>query len=120
MPRRVMLACTILLLLVLAWAVLVGGVRQLGRSHTMGQQVETVVQLMCGGLTLLVVVTTFYARRWPTPFALPGVSLAATAGLSALVWGPPVPLTALLFTGLALLVAWVVIRALRTAGAKAP
>lgn len=93
---------------------IVVSVRQVRRSQAdLGQQVETVVQLMCGGLTLLVVVTTFYGRRWPTPFALPGVSLA-------LVWGPPVPLVELLFTGLALLVAWVVIRALRTAGAKAP
>ena len=34
------------------------------------------------------------------------MALAATVGLSALVWGPPFPLVALLFVAVALLLAW--------------
>jgi peptidoglycan/LPS O-acetylase OafA/YrhL len=112
--RPVLLASSTLLLLALAWAALSGAVRQLPRSSTAGQQVETAVQLLCGVLSLLVPVTAFRWRRsaravrtaWTT-------SLVIAAGLSPLVWGPPMPLLALLFAAAAYAGALAVLRALR-------
>ena len=91
--RRGLLACAILFLLWLAWQALSGGFRQLSRSRTVGQKVETLTQIECGLLSLLAVLTCFHWRRWAAPIrSLWGISLAAAAGLSALVWGPPMPL----------------------------
>ena len=104
--RRLLLACTILLLLLLAWEAVAGGVRQLPRSSTVGQQVETIVQLGCGLLSLLTVVTCFWWRPWAVAIRRAwAISLVAAAGLSSLVWGPPMLLTTLLFVAVALLVA---------------
>jgi hypothetical protein len=118
LARRLLLACTTLLLLALAWGALAGGVRQMPYAETLGQRVETVVQIACGMLTLLVVLTCFAGRRWARAVrAAWAATLAGAAGMSALVWGPPMPGIALLFALLALLVAWCVARLLRVAGA---
>ena len=112
--RRVLLVGTTLLLIALAWGTLAGGLRQLPRSLTAGQQAETAVQLACGLLSLLAVLTCFRWRRWATPVrAAWAVCLVAAAGLSSLVWGPPLPLTALLFAAGALILALGIIWALR-------
>jgi hypothetical protein len=114
--RRVLLVCSMLLLLALAWGALAGGLRQWSSSDTPGQQVETAVQLMCGILSLLVVLTCFTGRQAAGPVRVAwAVSLVTAAGLSSLVWGPPMPLIALLFALLASLAAWSITWALRTA-----
>jgi hypothetical protein len=114
--RRMILAGATLLLLIVAWAAVSGAIRQLPRSQTFGQRVETGVQLACGLLSLLVVLTCFRWRRRAQPIRMAWASsLALVAGLSPLVWGPPMPLIALLFGALALLVAWVIIRVLKMA-----
>jgi hypothetical protein len=114
--RRMVLAGATLLLVVLAWGALSGGIRQLSRPLTTGQQVETVVQLACGVLSLLVVLTAFRLRQWAGPVrAAWTITLVMAAGLSGLVWGPPMPLLALLFAAAALLLALAVDRALRNA-----
>ena len=46
--RRGLLACAMFFLLWLAWQTLSGAFRQLSRSRTLGQKVETVTQLECG------------------------------------------------------------------------
>jgi len=113
--RRGLLACTILFLLWLAWQTLSGAFRQISRSRTVGQKVETVVQLECGLLSVLVVLTSFRCRRWAPPIrTIWGISLATAAGISSLVWGPPMPLIGILFVGISLLVARAVTWALRT------
>ena len=87
--RHILLAGWTLLLLALAWGALSGGLGQLPRSRTIGQQVETAVQLACGLLSLLTVCTCFWRRRWGPPVrTVWAISLVAAAGLSALVWGP--------------------------------
>lgn len=103
-----------LVLLVVAWGALSGGVRQFPRSDTAGQKIETAVQLACGLLSLLGVLTTFVWRRSASRI-LPAWagSFAAAAGLSALVWGPPQPAVALGFAAGALLVALGILRLLR-------
>ena len=115
--RRGLLACTLLFLIWLAWKALSGGFRQLPRSHTAGQKVETVLQLECGVLSLLVALTCFWRRpTWaPVVRTLWAISLASAAGLSSLVWGPPMPLIAVLFVAVALFVARAIQWALRTA-----
>lgn len=113
--RRGLLACALLFLIWLAWQALSGGFRQLSRSRTIGQKVETLTQIEGGLLSLLVVLTCFWRRHWAqTVRTLWSITLAAAAGLSALVWGPPMPLVAVLFTTLAFLVSRAVIWALRT------
>lgn len=111
---RVLRALLASSLLVLAWIALSGAWRQLSRDLTLGQRVETWVQIACGALTLGMVVACFrrpagtrgVERGW-------AVSLVGTAALSGLVWGPPMPHVAALFGALALLVALGVIRACR-------
>ena len=114
--RRGLLAGSLLFLLYLAWQTLSGGFRQLPRSHSLGQKVETVVQLDCGVLSLLVALTCFWRRSSAGLVrTLWSICLAGAAGLSALVWGPPMPGVAVLFVTMALLVARTTKGALRTA-----
>jgi hypothetical protein len=112
--RRGLLACTMLFVLCLAWQALSGGFRQIPRSRTVGQKAETMTQIECGLLSLLAVLTCFRWRWWAAPVrTLWGISLASAAGLSALVWGPPMPHIGVLFIAISLLLARGVIWTLR-------
>ncbi len=114
--RRGLLACAVLFLIWLAWQALSGGLRQFHRARTVGQKVETVTQLESGLLSLLVVLTCFWRRRWAQPIRIIwSLTLAMTAGLSALVWGPPMPLIGALFVAIALLVSRAILWTLRAA-----
>jgi len=107
MVARLLSTLAALLLLALAWWTIAGGVRNLAHARSIGQQLETAIQLACGLLGVGVVVTRFRLRRLGRPLRIAWViTLAATVGLSALVWGPPFPLVALLFVVMALLLAW--------------
>lgn len=113
--RKMGTITALLFLLLLAWKSISGGLRQIPRARTTGQKVETVVQLQCGLLSLLVVFACFRRRRWAEPIrALWSITLAVSAGLSALVWGPPMPHIAVLFAGLGLLVSRALARLLRS------
>ena len=102
-------------LLWLAWQALSGAFRQLSRSRTVGQKVETVTQLECetaesaGRVHMLP--GTQMGSAGPHPLE---VSLGTAAGLSSLVWGPPMPHIAVLFLAISLLLARAVLWALRT------
>jgi hypothetical protein len=114
--RCLFLTGSTLLLVRLAWEAIAGGLRQLPRSRTVGQKVETGVQLACGLLSLMTVLTCFRWRRWAPPVRTAwSISLATAAGLSSLVWGPRMPGIGLIFAAGALLVARTIIWALRTA-----
>lgn len=114
MVRHIPLACATLLLMTVAWMTLSGGLHQIPRSRTLGQRVETTVQLACGLLSLLSVLTSFWWRRWSRPvLAAWAISLAAAAGLSSLVWGPPSLIVGLVLAALSLLVALATMRLLR-------
>ena len=103
--RHFLLACSTLFLGWLAWQALAGVFRQIPRSRTAGQKVETILQTACGALSLLAALTTFWQRRPARPVRIAwGFSLAAAAGLSPLVWGPPMPLVGALFAAIALIV----------------
>lgn len=117
--RRSVLAGALAVLAVVVWGTLAGALRQLSRSHTLGTRIETAVQLMGSLLSVLVMATCFWQRRWAHPLRMAwAVSLAITSGLSALVWGPPMFGVALLFAAATLLVALGFIRVLRWAQAE--
>jgi hypothetical protein len=119
--RRLLCAAAVLLLLGLAWWSVTGGIRNAQQATTIGQQAETVIQLACGLLSLAVGVTRFrWGRRGRAARVGWAATLAATAGLSALVWGPPMPPIALLFVAVALLLAWVILWALGPAPGHRP
>lgn len=99
-------AVSLMLLLIIAWMAISGSLDQLPRSKTIGQKVQTIIQLICGLMSLMTVITLFRWKRWGRPIQNTWVaSLVITAGLSALVWGPPMPLIVLIFGIAALLFA---------------
>jgi len=103
--RLLLFAAASLLVLVIAWGALAGGVSNVPRSITLGQRLETAVQLVAGALSLVVLLTCFRLKRWARAVRNAwAVSLAAAAGISALVWGPPMAGIALLFAAAVLLV----------------
>lgn len=115
--RLALRVCVALLVLGLAWEALAGGWDQLPRAGTVGQVAETWIQLACGVLSLAVVATCFKGSRWAQPVrAAWAASLALTAGLSVLVWGPPMPGMALVFAAFALFMAWAAHRACAASG----
>lgn len=88
-------------------------------SNTFGQQVETIIQIVCGLLSLLTIFTIFLWRSWAKPIRMAWTtSLVTTAALSSLVWGPPMPLIALTFGAVALLLALLIITALKRLSIK--
>lgn len=115
--RRALRFCVSILVLALAWEALAGAWDQLPRAHTVGQVAESWIQMACGVLSLGVVVTCFRGGAWTRPVrAAWAASLALTAGLSALVWGPPMPGMALVFAAFALFMAWAAHRACPASG----
>lgn len=115
LARYGLLVCALFFLLVFAWKALSGAFRQFPRSQTVGQKVETVTQIGSGMLTLLVVLTRFWNRQWaPQVYIAWSISLATAAGLSSLVWGPPMPFIGLLFMVIALLFTRATRRVLQT------
>ncbi len=103
--RYLLLICAIGLLILLAWMEISGGLQQLPRSRTVGQLTETALQLAGGLLSLLVVLTCFRVRRWARAVRIAWTVVVVTAaGLSSVVWGPSLPLTAVLFASGSLLV----------------
>lgn len=111
--RRLLCVVASLVLLALGGWTLMGGVRNLHQAVTVGQQVETVIQLACGLLCAAVVVTRFRWRPMHRPIRIAwALTLMTWVSLSALVWGPPMLHIALLFAIVALLLAWVILWAL--------
>jgi len=112
--NRFLLICITVLLLLLAWKAFSGGIDQYPRSKTIGQQVETIIQLAFGVLCLLTVLTSFWWQEWAKPVRVAwAITLVAVAGLSSLVWGPPMPIITLVLTALALLISLAIIWALQ-------
>jgi hypothetical protein len=117
--RRLLCICASLLLLGLTWWTVSGGVRNVHQARTLGQQVETAVQLASGLLCVATVVTRFRWRRLFRPVRTAWlVTLAAWVALAALVWGPPMLHVALLFAVVALLVGLAILWALGPAPAS--
>jgi lysylphosphatidylglycerol synthetase-like protein (DUF2156 family) len=110
--RRLLLIGLTFLLLAIAWHATIGGVRQLPRAVTLGQRLETGIQIVCGLLSLLVILSLRW-RRWAARIRMAwAASFVATAGLSSIVWGPPMlPVTVAFVFGSAV-VTWLIVRGL--------
>ena len=104
------------LLVLIAWGAVAGGIRQMPRAFSIGQQLESWIQIVCGALSLTTLITCFWWRRLARPVRIAwAASLGLTAALSPVVWGPPMPLVGLMFAAVAALTAWAVIAGLRFA-----
>jgi hypothetical protein len=116
--RRSVLIGTILLLLALAWILIAGGLNQIPRSQAIGQLIETIVQIACGLLSLLIAINCFYWQKLRRLVRLVWlVSFIMTAGISSVVWGPPMLIVGVIFAALAFLVARAIIWLLQVGGA---
>lgn len=119
--RRVPEAIILLLLVAIVWMAISGGIRQLPNELTTGQSLQTLLQILAGILSLLVVASHLVRRNvgdvliWTW-----GVCLSLAAGLSGLVWGPPMPFIGLLFAAMAGGFSWLTSRILRRQPSNAP
>lgn len=112
--RQLAVGICIILLLIISWISITGGLDQLPRSETTGQKAETFVQLICGILSLVSILTLYLWKKWAQIIQYAwAVSFVITAGLSALVWGPPMWAIALIFGVAALLLATGILKILR-------
>jgi hypothetical protein len=110
--RRLLLIGLTFLLLAIAWHAITGGVRQLPRAVTHGQRLETGIQIVCGLLSLLAIVSLRW-RRWAPHIRMAwAASFVATAGVSSVVWGPPMLLVTVAFVFGSAVLACIVVRGL--------
>ncbi len=111
--RCLLCGCAALLVLALGWWGVSDGVPNWRHARTIGQHAEAALRLACGLLSVAVVVTRFWRRRFSRSVRIGWlVTLVAPAALSALVWGSPVLHVALLNAGVAVLVGWLALWAL--------
>jgi hypothetical protein len=86
--RRVLLGSAVVLLLGLARTGIEGGITQLPGAKTVGQKLQTVLQLLYGVLALMSTATAFRGERWNRLVLVCWtIALALTAGLASVVWG---------------------------------
>ncbi|MDZ7718848.1 MAG: hypothetical protein U5K72_08540 [Balneolaceae bacterium] len=107
-------AIVILFLTIFAWWAIEGSIRQWTHSDTFGQQIETVVQFCSGILSFLMIGTLFCWQDSARLIRLAWIiSFIGTAALSALVWGPPMPLVSLAFASVSFLLGWTILMMIR-------
>lgn len=107
-------AVILLFLIILGWWAIEGALNQWSHSDTFGQKLETIIQFLCGILSLLTASSLFWWQRWARLIRLAwAISFVATVVLSSLVWGPPMLLVSLAFAVISLFIAFVVIWTIR-------
>jgi len=86
--RRFLLIVAIVLMLLLVWTGLYGGINQLSGFHTTGQMIQTAFQLVYSVSAVLSIVTVFWAQRWNRAILVCWtIALAFAGGLGATAWG---------------------------------
>lgn len=76
------------LLLLLVWNGISGGLREFPRADSLGQQVQTVAQLLYGGFAALVLLTTRQSRGIKRSVrALWVLTVSLAAGIAPVAWG---------------------------------
>ena len=112
--RRVLGGAAVLLLLALTWLGVSGGIRQIPRSHTPGELIQSVAQLSYGVFSLLGVLTRFRPdRRGRLVLGCWVASMAVAGGFAPVVWGGATVGTGLLSGGAVVLVALGIVWLLR-------
>lgn len=124
--RGVLLArvIAVLLLLGLAWTGIAGGIDQFDQSthseYTIGQIMQTALQLAFGVLSAVSVVVWFWARAWSRPVLIAwAASLGLAGGLAPVVWGHSSVGIGIISGIASLLVAWGIAALLRVRVHKA-
>lgn len=78
----------LVMLLVLAWTGISGGVSQLGTAKTAGQTIQTVFQFVYGLFALLSIATIIRGREWNRLMLVCWtIALALAAGIASVAWG---------------------------------
>lgn len=96
--RNLVLILVSLILLLIAWKTLSGALGQWSISVSAGQQLETVIQFICGVLSIVVLIGIWVRLPYVTYIQYAwGLSLVITSVVSALVWGPPMWLPTIAF-----------------------
>ena len=105
----------IILFAALAWTGVSGAFHQFSHTdNTLGQQVQSAMQLAFGVLSILGPVTWFWARRWSRPVLIAwALSVALGGGLAPVVWGESSVLTGIVSGVASLLIAWEMVWLLR-------
>jgi len=112
--QRIVLAVAVLLLLVLAWTGLTGGIDDFATAENVGQEGQTVAQLAYGLLSLLTVTTVHGVHRWRGVIrGAWAASMMVAAGLASMVWGDAGALVGLVAAAGALLIALAILWLLR-------
>ena len=122
--RRLLSVIAILLLLALAWTGIAGGIDQANPSthseYTVGQIVQTALQLAFGVLSAAATVVWFWARALSRPVLIAwAVSLGLAGGLAPVVWGHSSVGIGIISGIASLLVAWGIAALLRVGAHKA-
>ena len=115
--RSLMLVAVSLVLVVIAWKAGSGAFQQWSDTLTLGQKTETVLQFICCALSAFVLLTVwlklplakYIHYAW-------GLLLVSMSVFSALVWGPPMLLPAIVFGLISAVVAFGVIYIIRKYG----
>ena len=86
--RRTFFVVGVLLLLGLTWLGVSGGVHQIPQSHTPGEWIQSIAQLVYGMLSLMGLLTRFRRSGWSRVMLWCWVvSMMLAAGLAPVVWG---------------------------------
>lgn len=98
------------LLVVLAFAGISGGIQQLDAMHTTEQQIQTVLQFVFGVFSILALMVAFRASRFRRAvFAVFIVSVTLAAGLAVTAWGEEGLGPALAAYGSTLVISWLIV-----------
>lgn len=108
----------VVLLVALAYTGIAGGIDQFDQSshdhYTIGQIVQTVLQLVYGVLSVACIAVRFGAARWIRPILIAwAVSLSLAGGLAPVVWGQSGIGIGILTGVTTLLIAWAIAALLR-------
>ena len=116
--RRALLVLAVLLLLVLAWFGLQGGIQQSSELQSLAQRIQTAAQFAYGLFGLLTVASIFRTGRFARVVQVSWlVTITVAAGMAPVVWGGAT-LGAGLVAGLAALLFGLLILWLLRAGAR--
>lgn len=78
----------VILLLVLAWTGISGGIQQLSAMHTTPQRIQTWLQLAMGITSALALLASFHAEPWARAVYIAFVlSCTLAGGLATYAWG---------------------------------
>ena len=87
-PRRALLALAVLLLLVLAWVGVQGGIQQWPQPQSPGQRIQTIAQFAYGLFAALTVASVWRSEAFGRAVRMSFlVAITVAAGIAPVVWG---------------------------------